>query len=119
MQPISAVTFKAAHCPACGGLREIGMTHTITGQEDFLQRTLASVGVPPLHILRAYNSSEYRFYELNGDLKEALHFNDFEKPAQPVKEELVERIHLGEETSPAKPLNIKSKTRIKLSGEER
>jgi molybdopterin/thiamine biosynthesis adenylyltransferase/DNA-binding transcriptional regulator YhcF (GntR family) len=117
MQPISAVTFKAAHCPACGGLREIGMTHTITGQEDFLQRTLASVGVPPLHILRAYNSSEYRFYELNGDLKEALHFTDFEKPAQPEKEERGERIHLGEETSPAKPLNIKSKTRIKLSGE--
>lgn len=117
MQPISAVTFQAAHCPSCGGLREIGMTHTIDGTEDFLQRTLASVGVPALHILRAYNSSEYRFYELTGDLGDALHFSDFEKPAQPQKEMRAERIRLGEETTPARPLNIKSKARIKLAGD--
>lgn len=119
MQPISAVTFKAAHCPTCGALREIGMTHTIDGTEDFLQRTLASVGVPPLHILRAYNSSEYRFYELNSDLPETLHFSDFEKPALIRKENRGERIRLGEETSPAKLAGIKPKARIKLSGETR
>ena len=54
------------------------MTHRITGEEDFLDRTLASVGVPPLHILRAHNGFEYRFYELTGDLAEALHFSHFE-----------------------------------------
>jgi molybdopterin/thiamine biosynthesis adenylyltransferase/DNA-binding transcriptional regulator YhcF (GntR family) len=33
MQPISNVTFKSAHCPTCGALREIDMTHTVTGKE--------------------------------------------------------------------------------------
>ena len=54
------------------------MIHRITGEEDFLDHTLASVGVPPLHILRAHNGIEYRFYELTGDLEEALHFHHFE-----------------------------------------
>jgi hypothetical protein len=31
-----------------------------------------------LHILRAQNGSEYRFYELTGDLPDALHFRHFE-----------------------------------------
>ena len=55
-------------------------------QEPFLNRTLASVGIPPLHILRAFNAQEYRFYELTGDLREALHFNDFEETSPTRKE---------------------------------
>jgi hypothetical protein len=59
----------------------------ITGEENFLHRTLSNVGVPALHILRAHNGLEYRFYELTGDLPEALHFHDFEQtePLQPVR----------------------------------
>jgi hypothetical protein len=57
------------------------LTHVITGQEKFLHRTLASVGVPALHILRANNGVQYRFYELTGDLPEALHFRHFEQTA--------------------------------------
>ncbi len=77
LRPMSDVTFEAGHCPTCGEMREVNMTHSIRGDEDFLDRTLASVGVPPLHILRATNGSEFRFYELTGDLQEALHFGDF------------------------------------------
>ncbi len=84
------------------------MTHTITGSEPFLNLTLARAGVPALHIIRAYNTHEYRFYELTGDLPEALHFNHFEKPgSQPSETPLSERIHLGEEVekgeAPANP----------------
>jgi hypothetical protein len=78
LRPLSEVTFDAGHCPTCGILREAFMTHLITGEEPFLHRTLASVGVPPLHIIRANNGVEYRFYELTGDLPEALHFHDYE-----------------------------------------
>ena len=85
MRPIGELSFKAAHCPTCGTLREIDMTHIITGEEPFLHLTLASVGVPPLHILRACNASEYRFYELSGDLSETLHFRSFEKTTPPEK----------------------------------
>ena len=78
LRPLSEVTFDAGHCPTCGVLREAFMTHVITGDEPFLHRTLASVGVPPLHIIRAHNGVEYRFYELTGDLTDALHFRDYE-----------------------------------------
>jgi adenylyltransferase/sulfurtransferase len=97
LKPISQVSFQAAHCPVCGNLREIQMTHTITGDEPFLQLTLANVGVPALHILRAYNSEEYRFFELTGDLPEALHFKHFEKPQSPDPYNPPAKIRLGEE----------------------
>lgn len=79
LRPLSEVSFEAGHCPTCGILRESTLTHVITGEENFLHRTLASVGIPPLHILRANNGEEYRFYELSGDLAEALHFTHFTK----------------------------------------
>jgi adenylyltransferase/sulfurtransferase len=78
LKPLSAVSFEDGHCPTCGILRETTMTHVISGEENFLHRTLASVGVPPLHILRVHNGVEYRFYELTGDLQDALHFSHFE-----------------------------------------
>lgn len=78
LRPLSEVTFDAGHCPTCGILRESSLTHVITGEENFLHRTLASVGVPPLHIIRAHNGVEYRFYELTGNLADTLHFRDYE-----------------------------------------
>ena len=78
LRPLSEVTFDAGRCPICGELRETFLTHVITGEEPYLHRTLASVGVPPLHIIRAHNDEEYRFYELTGDLMDALHFRDYE-----------------------------------------
>ena len=95
LKPLSAVSFEAGHCPTCGTLRETEMTHAITGEENFLHRTLANVGVPPLHILRAHNGQEYRFYELTGDLPEALHFHDFEQVKQP--QPVRGRIHIKED----------------------
>jgi molybdopterin/thiamine biosynthesis adenylyltransferase/DNA-binding transcriptional regulator YhcF (GntR family) len=79
LKPLNDVSFEAGHCPTCGILRETTLTHVISGEENFLHRTLASVGVPPLHILRVHNGVEYRFYELTGDLPDALHFRHFEK----------------------------------------
>ncbi|GAH10319.1 unnamed protein product [marine sediment metagenome] len=72
------------------------MTHVITGNEPFLHRTLACLGVPPLHILRAYNTREYRFYELTGDLEDGLHFSDFEGTSPSQREIIRQKIRLGE-----------------------
>jgi len=93
LQPMARVSFEAAHCPNCGEMREVKMTHLITEDEPFLDRTLVSLGVPPLHILRANNAEEYRFYELTGDLKETLHFQDFEDSGTDVP--LRDRIKIG------------------------
>lgn len=79
LRPLSEVTFEAGHCPTCGELRESTLTHVISGDEKFLHRSLASVGVPPLHIVKAHNGLQYRFYELTGDLPDTLHFRHFEQ----------------------------------------
>ncbi len=65
--------------------------------------TLAEAGVPALHILRAYNAQEYRFYELSGDLKEALHFSHFEKPSL-LGEQHGMKVRLGAETPAETPV---------------
>lgn len=97
LRPLSEISFEEAHCPVCGILRETQMTHLITGDEWFLHRTLASVGVPPLHVLRAHNVHEYRFYELTGDMPEALHFRHFEKNDPETEVGLHPHIRLGGE----------------------
>jgi hypothetical protein len=112
---VSEITFEAGHCPACGELREAQFTHMVTGEEKFLHHTLAHLGVPQLHILRAHNGYEYRFYELSGDLPEALHFRHFEQtePEEPLKIggriRLKEEVHL--EDAPANP--ARDRVRIK------
>ncbi len=58
------------------------MAHVVTGREPFVTRTLLGIGVPPLHIVRARNESEYRFYELTGDLADTLHWSHFEGGAR-------------------------------------
>lgn len=108
LEPISDVGFNRAHCPACGLLRETELSHTITGEETFLSRTLGSLGVPALHIVRAFNASEYRFYELNADLPEALHFKHFERPASEGKIKLTGRIKLGDR------IHLKERPKIKI-----
>jgi hypothetical protein len=117
LRPLETVTFEAGHCPTCGVLRETEMTHEITGGEPFLHRTLGSIGIPPLHILRARNASEFRFYELTGDLPDALHFRHFEGPESPAAAPLRERISIGEEVEPAAEPKTSATGRIVLHGE--
>ena len=88
MRPISQVSFDAAHCPSCGLVRQVEMTHAVVGDEPFLHHTLNTLGVPPLHILRAHNGQQYRFYELTGDLASAIHYRHFERPAIKLGQEL-------------------------------
>jgi hypothetical protein len=99
LKPLSAVSFEAGHCPNCGEMRDVNMNHTISGEEDFADRTLLSVGVPMLHIVRATNGGEYRFYELTGDLDEALHFSHFSEAVHTPAP--TPRVQLGDEVEAA------------------
>ena len=96
VRPMSEVSFESAHCPNCSNMREVKMTHLITGDEPFLHHTLSSVGIPPFHIIRVNNAEEYRFYELTGDLPETLHFNHFKDAVADEAVPLRERIHIGD-----------------------
>jgi adenylyltransferase/sulfurtransferase len=112
LRPLNEISFEAGHCPTCGVLRETNLTHTITGEENFLHRTLVSVGVPPLHIIRAQNGVEYRFYELTGDLPETLHFRHFD-PTEPADKK-PGRIHLGGEMQTNEDPGVSVTRRVKL-----
>ena len=65
---------EAAVCPDCGRKRDMQMTHRITGDEDFLERTLAEIDVPPLAIIRARSGEEKVYFELTGDKETFLKF---------------------------------------------
>ncbi len=65
---------EAATCPHCGGRREMALTHRITGEEPFLDRTLAEIDTPPLNIIRARNGEERVYLELTGDRETFLQF---------------------------------------------
>ncbi len=53
------------------------MTHRVDGSEDFLDRTLAEMDVPPLGIIRARSASknESIYLELTGDKETFLRFD--------------------------------------------
>ncbi len=63
-----------AICPNCGAKREMNLTHRISGDEDFLERTFAEMDVPPLGIIRARNGGERVYFELTGDKETFLQF---------------------------------------------
>jgi len=122
LKPVSRVSLEEGRCPGCGDLREVHMSHLITGDEPFLEWTLLSIGVPPLHILRARNSEEYRFFELTGDLEETLHFAHFTAPSVEgrlrVKVKSKPRVKLGPLVA-AKPLKVRPKPRLKVKIQEK
>jgi adenylyltransferase/sulfurtransferase len=113
LKPMSDVSFESAHCPNCGAMREVNLTHLVAGDEEFLHHTLASLGVPPLHILRVNNGEEYRFYELTGDLAETLHFSHFDgKPVEdtrPIRERIKIKEEVQLESAPKNPASGKIK----------
>jgi len=118
LRPVSEITFEAGHCPDCGELREAQFTHMVSGEENFLHRTLANVGVPPLHILRAHNGYDYRFYELSADLPEALHFNHFEQTQSEKPLKIGDRIRLKEEVRLVDIAQNPARNRVRLLDEE-
>jgi adenylyltransferase/sulfurtransferase len=60
--------------PTTGAKRELRLTHRLTGEEDFLGRTLAEFDFPPLGIIRARNGEKRVYYELTGDKESLLQF---------------------------------------------
>ena len=54
-------------CPECGKTMQFETFHTLTGEEDFLNKTLGETGIPPLHIFCGRRGMEERYYECTGD----------------------------------------------------
>ncbi len=63
-----------AICPVCNGRRDMRLTHRITGEEPYLERTLAQMDLPPLAIIRGRNGQKRAYFELTGDKETFLVF---------------------------------------------
>ncbi|HFC11583.1 MAG TPA: hypothetical protein ENJ56_01970 [Anaerolineae bacterium] len=50
-----------------GGLKEMALSHSITGDEDYLDRTLAEFDLVPLTIVQAKNGDNLVYLEMTGD----------------------------------------------------
>lgn len=67
LQPLRHLDYEDAQCPQCHQSRQPLTTHAIYGTETYLDRTLLSIGIPPLHILSARNGTRTMCFELSGD----------------------------------------------------
>lgn len=72
LRPLARLTEADARCPSCGEIRVLEMTHTIYGTEDYLDLTLADVGVPILDIVTGRSGWDMVHFELSADREEAL-----------------------------------------------
>jgi len=68
---LSAVSEDDARC-ACGARRAPRLYHSVSGREDFLDRTFAELGVPPWDIVAGRAGETVVGYELSGDREAVL-----------------------------------------------
>jgi hypothetical protein len=69
---LGKVKADQAPCPNCGTRREVATFFKIRGNEPFLHRTLAEIGVPPFDILIARGGGQSIGFELSGDAAAVL-----------------------------------------------
>jgi len=66
------VTEEEALCQGCGQIRNPEMTHIISGNEPYLDLTLAEIGLPGMEIVTARNGLNAIHFELTGDRPDIL-----------------------------------------------
>lgn len=59
-------------CPTCGGQMTFEHIHSIKGDEDFLDKTPAQIGIPPLHIVGGRVGINTTYYEFTSDEAEVF-----------------------------------------------
>ncbi len=69
LQPASRVKESAAKCPVCGSDRWPEQTFILDENVSFLDKNLADIGIPPLHIVTGRNGKTRRYFELTGDME--------------------------------------------------
>lgn len=65
---LGKVTVEEGRCPKCEDIRNVKMTNIISLKDEFIDKTLAKVGIPPFHIIGARNGKEAKYFELTQDM---------------------------------------------------
>jgi adenylyltransferase/sulfurtransferase len=68
--PIHKLNAHAVACPVCGSTMNFATFHTVNGSESFLNKTLADIGIPPLHIVCGRSGSHAQYFEFSADYDE-------------------------------------------------
>ena len=61
-----------------GAQKQMELTYRITGEEDFLDKTLAEVDQPPMTIIRARNGEKSAYLEISGDADWFIDYSQYE-----------------------------------------
>lgn len=69
---VGRLTGREATCPRCHGLRDPELAHSVSGTEDWLDRTLAQVDIPAYDIVRGRDGWAIKHFVLDADRSEAL-----------------------------------------------
>lgn len=71
---MASLSERDAISPTSGMRREMALTHRLTGDEPYLERTLAEFDQPPLTIVRARNGDDVAYLEITGDKDDFFRF---------------------------------------------
>ncbi|MFK7805597.1 MAG: ThiF family adenylyltransferase [Anaerolineae bacterium] len=61
-----------------GSQKQMELTYRITGEEDFLDKTLAEIDQPPMTIIRARNDDQSVYLEMTGDADWFIDYSKYE-----------------------------------------
>jgi len=69
---LGKISEREGRCPHCGELRDPQLTHAIYGEETYLDKTLAEIGLPPYDIVTGRDGTNMQHFLLAADRQEAL-----------------------------------------------
>lgn len=72
LKALGTLSEKDAVCPRCGDSRLEEVRHSVTGKEDFLDRTFAGIGVPLYDIIVGRSGLRRIFLEFDADARTVL-----------------------------------------------
>lgn len=70
--PVHKLKGEMLVCPSCGNTMQFDTIHHLHGDEDFLDRTVGDIGIPPLHILCGRVGMETSYFEFSADAAEVF-----------------------------------------------
>lgn len=70
--PIHKLRGQDIVCPKCGKTMSFDSIHSLTGSEDFLDKTAFDIGIPLLHIVAGRRGIDTRYFEFSADANEVF-----------------------------------------------
>ncbi len=68
--PVHKLKGNMLTCPECGKQMSFESKHSFDGSEDFIDKTFAEIGIPPLHIISGRVGMNIKHYEFTDDVDE-------------------------------------------------